>query len=299
MLITLRPSAAAFLALAILGIVMIVKTRKKDLESNPEKQEKVKKLKKYFTLYEIIWFVSLSIATVVLAILEPESDTNGISGVLITVLYTLDVIIAIMCELLTSKQSKWSFMLYNVVEVIEIVVLIMIKARFATLAVSIFFWIPMHIISFVNWHKHPDKQKAELTIVRSLKWWQSIIIVVACAAWTVGVGYLMAAYGPETDFYSSEAIVKAVAYLDACVSAVGLANGILLFFRFKENWLVWYISVILETVINIISGQWVLLILKVGYFTNTTSGYIKWTKYIKQKQTQNAELGSSEDKSIL
>ena len=39
----------------------------------------------------------------------------------------------------------------------------------------------------------------------------------------------------------------------------------------------------LEAAINIISGQYVLLVLKLGYLTNTTYGYIKWTKYIKEK----------------
>ena len=282
-ILTLSILGASFLVVFSLAIITVVKTKKVDA-ANAEEVRKAKKLKRYFTTFEIIWFVAVTVATIVLAVIYPEETTNGVSGILITVLYTLDVIIAAMCELLTSKQSKWSFMIYNVVEVIEIAVLIMIKARFATLAVSIFFWIPMHIISFVNWHKHPDRQKKELTIVRSLKWWQSLLIVLAGAAWTVGIGYLMAAYGPETDFYSDETIIKVVAYLDACVSAVGLANGILLFFRFKENWLVWYISVILETVINIISGQWILLILKVAYFTNTTYGYLKWTKYCKNKE---------------
>ena len=282
-ILTLSILGASFLVVLSLAIITVVKTKKVDA-ANAEEVRKAKKLKRYFTTFEIIWFIAVTIATIVLAVIYPEETTNGVSGILITVLYALDVIIAAMCELLTSKQSKWSFMIYNVVEVIEIVVLIMIKARFATLAVSIFFWIPMHIISFVNWHKHPDRQKKELTIVRSLKWWQSLLIVLAGAVWTVGIGYLMAAYGPETEFYSDETIIKVVAYLDACVSAVGLANGILLFFRFKENWLVWYISVILETVINIISGQWILLILKVAYFTNTTYGYLKWTKYCKNKE---------------
>ena len=30
------------------------------------------------------------------------------------------------------------------------------------------------------------------------------------------------------------------------------------------------------------AGQWILLVLKAGYLTNTTYGYIKWTQYIKQ-----------------
>ena len=65
---------------------------------------------------------------------------------------------------------------------------------------------------------------------------------------------------------------------------------ILLILRYREQWIAWYISTILETVINIMSGQWMLLILKVGYLTNTTYGYIKWTKYIKSaKQTQKQD----------
>jgi nicotinamide mononucleotide transporter len=36
-------------------------------------------------------------------------------------------------------------------------------------------------------------------------------------------------------------------------------------------------------------GQWVLLVLKAGYFTNTTYGYIKWTKYIKNKEKEASQ----------
>jgi nicotinamide mononucleotide transporter len=254
-----------------------------------EKESKLQKFKKYFTLFEIIWFVSLTVATIVVAIIFPEEAANGVSGTIITILYMIDVVLAIFCELLTSKQSKWSLMLYNVVELFEIIIMIILRARFASLAVSIFFWVPLHTVSFFYWGKHPDKQKTELTQVRSLKWWQSIIMVAVGAVWTLGIGYLMAAFGPETDFYSSETIVKVIAYLDACCSACSIANGILLLFRYKENWLVWYMYVIIETVINILSGQWVLLILKIGYFTNTTYGYLKWTKYIKDKDAIKTE----------
>ncbi len=245
-----------------------------------KKKNIFKSLIKYFNAYEIIWFVSLFITSIVLSILSPEESTNGVDGTIITILYFADVVICLLCELLTSKQSRWSFFIYNSVEIIEIIILIILKSRFATLAVSIFFWIPMHTISFINWNRHKDKKQSELTVVRSLKWWQSLILVSACVVWTVVVGYLVAAFGPETEFYSDSATVKAIAYIDSCVSAIGIADAILLYFRYKESWTIWYFSVILEMVINIICGQWVLLVLKVGYFTNTTYGLMKWTKYI-------------------
>ena len=55
--------------------------------------------------------------------------------------------------------------------------------------------------------------------------------------------------------------------------------------RVREQWIAWYLVALLETVINILAGQWILLVLKAGYLTNTTYGYIKWTKYIKKHQT--------------
>ena len=243
----------------------------------------LKKIRKYFTWFEIIWFVSLTVATIIVSIIYPEDAANGVSSAIITILYLIDVILAIFCELLTSKQSKWSLMLYNIVELFEIAIMIILRARFASLAVSIFFWIPIHTLSYINWDRHTDKENNRLTVVRSLKWWQSVLLVAASAIWTVGVGYLLARFSPDTDFFSSDLIMKVTCYLDACCSAVSIINGILLFFRFKENWLVWYLYVIIETVINIITGQWILLILKIGYFTNTTYGYLKWSKYIKEQ----------------
>lgn len=251
-----------------------------------KKENKLKRLWNYFSVYEKVWFFSIIALSVLIACLYPESDTNGINGVVITIMYLIDTILCIVCELLTSKQSKWSFFIYIFVEVIEIAVLIMIKARFATMAVALLFWTPMHIISFINWNKHPDKNDESLTVVRSLKWWQSLLTVLLILVWTLGIGYLVARFSPDTEFFSSEAIKRFVAYFDACCSAVSIANGILLFFRYKENWLAWYLFTFMELAINIITGQWILLVLKLGYLTNTTYGYIKWTKYIKSKQSE-------------
>lgn len=244
----------------------------------------------YFTTYEKIWFFSIIILSFIFAFVFPEEDVNGVNGAIIMVLYLVDIFSNVLCELLISKQSKWNFIVSLVVELTEIATLIILAARFATMAVTIFFWIPIDIISFVNWNKHKDKQEEDLTVVRTLKGWQTALVVLGILVWTAGVGYLMAAYGPDTDFFTSELAEKVVCYLDACASAVGIANGLFILFRFREQWLAWYICAALETAINIISGQWVLLVLKAGYFTNTTYGYIKWTKYIKSHNKNNEKL---------
>ena len=220
-----------------------------------------------------------------------ENPQYPVAVWVITVLYLADVVLNIACELLISKQSKWNFVVSFFVEVVEILVCILCAYRFATMAVTLLFWIPCDIISFVLWHRHPDKQKEELTVVKKLTWWQDILIVAGIAVWTVGVGYLLTLIEVEGGIFANNVMLKnIVCYIDACASAVGIANGLLILFRYREQWIAWYIVAILETAINIIAGQWVLLILKLGYLTNTTYGYIKWTQYIRQHKGGDKKL---------
>ena len=240
---------------------------------------------KCFTTYEKIWFISIMILASIFSILFPEEDANGINGNLITFLYLMDTFLNILCELLISKQSRYNFLVSLLVEVCEIVICVVLMYRFATMATTFFFWIPIDIISYINWSKHKDEQKDELTVVRKLKGYQELLVILGIIIWTIVVGYFISGLDIMSDFIADKRIETIVIYLDACASAVGIANGVFILFRLEEQWIAWYICALLESIINILSGQYVLLILKLGYFTNTTYGYIKWNKYIKENKT--------------
>ena len=256
-------------------------------DNNHRRESKIKQLWHFFTIYEKIWFFSIVILSFIFAFLFPEEDVGGVNGGLIMALYLIDIFTNVLCELLLSKQSKWNFMVSLLVEFTEIAICIVCAYRFATLAVTLFFWIPIDIISFINWHRHPDQTEDELTVVRTLKGWQEVLVILAIIVWTVGIGYLLTQYHPEYSILSTTPFwEKVVCYLDACCSAVAIANGLFILFRFREQWIAWYISAAIETAINIICGQWVLLVLKAGYFTNTTYGYIKWTRYIRSREKE-------------
>lgn len=246
-------------------------------------KEKIKKLWGYFSAYEKIWFFSILVLACVFAVIFPEEDVNGVNGGIIMALYLADTVFNILCELLISKQSKWNFIVSLFVEVTEILICVVLSYRFATMASTLFFWIPIDIISFINWHQHPDKQEDELTVVRKLSGLAEVAIIAGIIVWTVGIGYFLTTLDFGTDLFGgNETLEVIVCYLDACASAVGIANGVFILLRYREQWIAWYISSFLETAINILSGQYVLLVLKAGYITNTTYGYIKWTKYIKE-----------------
>ena len=239
-----------------------------------------------FTTYEKSWFMSIMVLATIFSVLFPEESANGVNGIIIMLLYLLDTFLNILCELLISKQSRYNFLVSVLVEIVEIAMCVVLMYRFATMATTLFFWLPIDIISYINWSRHKDENEDELTVVRRLKGWQEVLVIIGIILWTFVIGYLISGLDIATDFYNNEMLETAIIYIDACASAVGIANGLFIFFRFREQWIAWYICAALEAVINIISGQYVLLILKLGYFTNTTYGYIKWSNYIKSHKEE-------------
>ena len=246
---------------------------------------------KAFTTYEKCWFLTIMVLAKIVAVAFPEDSANGVNGIIIMLLYLLDTFLNILCELLISKQSRYNFLVSVLVEITEIVTCLVLMYRFATIATTLFFWLPIDILSYINWSKHKDDESDELTAVRRLKGYQEVLIILAIIVWTFVVGYFLSGLDIRTDFLGgNEQLETAITYIDACASAVGVANGLFIFFRLREQWIAWYICAALEAIINILSGQYVLLVLKLGYFTNTTYGYIKWSKYIKSHQEEKKSL---------
>lgn len=241
---------------------------------------------KQFTTYEKSWFISIMVLATIFSVVFPEESANGVNGIIIMLLYLLDTFLNILCELLISKQSRNNFLVSILVEIVEIAICVVLMYRFATMATTLFFWLPIDIISYINWSKHKDDEENELTVVRKLRGYQEVLVIIGIIVWTFVIGYLISGLNIATDFYNNELLETFIIYIDACASAVGIANGLFIFFRLQEQWIAWYICAFLEAVINIISGQYVLLVLKLGYFTNTTYGYIKWSRYIKEHTTE-------------
>lgn len=143
----------------------------------------------------------------------------------------------------------------------------------------------IYYISFINWHRHPDRKEKGVTEIRKLSGLMEVIVILGIIVWTAGVSYLLTTLDLGTDLFNGNELLEViVCYLDACVSAVGIANGVFILLRYREQWIAWFIDALLEGVINILSGQYVLLILKLGYLTNCTYVYIKWSNYIKYKK---------------
>ncbi len=227
---------------------------------------------KSFTPYQTIYLAAVLLLTAFFTIFFPDVVLGDYQGVIALVSCAIiSTVSNPLCELLISKQSKWNFVVdFFLIEIPELVICLYF-GWYAVAATVVFFWMPIDVISFIRWNKHPDEEDANLTQVKRLKPWQTALIVVAILVFGLVVGYLLQQIPGASD-----------TYLDAFASAVGMANGILLLLRYSEQWLAWLITTILYLFMDISSGMYILLITEIAMLINTVYGIVKWYLYTKR-----------------
>lgn len=235
--------------------------------------KKVKEFFKSFTLYQITYLSMVASLVVLFSIFLPEEMLEDMSNPFVVTCSILAVLANPLCELLISKQSKWNFIVSIVFIEITESILYFSLGYYSVALISIIFWIPIDVVSFINWHKNPDQQQDILTKVKKLTWKQDLLIILGIFAFGFGVGYLLTLIPGAED-----------TYLDAFCSAVGMVNGILLLLRYNEQWYAWFMCLILEAVLYILSGSYIMLITIFAMLVNTCYGFVKWMIYIKKNK---------------
>lgn len=254
-----------------------------------KKQSKIKEFFKSFTLYQILYLAVVVLITVAFIVFFPDEmleSTDGLShslAIFVSICAVVAVIANPVCELLISKQSKWNFIVSVVFVEISESIVCFVQGSYSTAIITLLFWIPIDLVSFFAWNKHPDEKEDEITKVKRLTWWQDIIMVLAIVAFGFGVGYLLTLIPGAED-----------TYVDAFCSAVGMANGILLLLRYNEQWIAWIICVVLEGVLYILGGSYIMLITVAAMIVNTIYGFVKWLIYIRKHEKKPAVASQSE-----
>ena len=243
---------------------------------NEKSQNKFIKFLKSFTPYQITYLASVFVLVALFAILLPEEMLET-DNTFVIVCSVIAVLANPICELLISKQSKWNFIVSILFIEITESILYFSLGYYSVALISIIFWIPIDIVSFIAWHKNPDEQDDVVTKVKRLTWKQDILMILAIFAFGFGVGYVLTLIPGAED-----------TYLDAFTSAVGMANGILILLRFNEQWIAWMITLILDAALYIMSGSYIMLITVGAMMVNTVYGFIKWLIYTNKNKKENA-----------
>ena len=236
------------------------------------------KLWKYYTPYEKTWLISICTIGILLGIFFPEDASQP------SWLRVVEIIVIIggcSCELLLSKQSKWafvvSFFLYDITQTIVYIA----NGFYISALFEVVFWMPILWISFYLWGKKIDDANKTLTVVKQVNYARDLAIFLGVLLASVLTGVLFTCIGGVFEGMSE------YWYLDALANAFSVCNGLFLILRYREQWIPWIGVALVEAVLWILSGQFIMLVLSIGYLMNSLYGLIMWCKYIKAHPAQD------------
>ena len=265
-------------------IIWVIKKRRKSrlvniywtttMESITEEKKKNNwfvKIWNYFTTYEKIWLFLLTTAGIVLAILFPGDETRT----WVRIIECVTLVGGITCELLLSKQTRWAFVVSFLFYDLTQTVIYIVNGYYVNALYEIIFWIPILFVDFFAWNKMKDKENDDLTVVKKINWKLDLVLFFIILGVSLAIGALFTVISITAEGMSD------YWWLDALGGALNVLNGLFILLRFREQWIPWIGVCLVEAVMWCISGRYVLLILSLGYLTNSIYGYIKWTKYIK------------------
>ncbi|MGN1201458.1 MAG: nicotinamide riboside transporter PnuC [Candidatus Caccovivens sp.] len=247
------------------------------LEVNMQKKNIFKSLWNYFTTYEKIWLLVMLSAGVVISILFPESQGW------VRVFEIITLIGGCTCELLVSKQSKWcfviSFFFYDLTQIVVYVA----DGYYVSALFEVLFWMPILVVSFFSWDKKKDIENSSVTQVKQINWKKDLLIFIIVLCVSLATGLLFTFLG---GFFEG---MSEFWYIDALANTFSVCNGLFLWLRYREQWIAWLGVIICETIMWIISQNFIMLVLQVGYLTNTLYGLITWARYIKKHSVSENE----------
>ena len=223
---------------------------------------KTKNFFKSFTPYQIWYLVIVFVITALFVIFLPEMMLEDMSNPLVVVcsVVAVDLFLIEIPELVICLAMGW----------------------YSIAIVTMCFWVPIDIVSFVKWTKYPDAVREEETVVKRLSWKQDVFIVLGIIVFSLAGGYLINQIPGAAD-----------SYLDAFAAACGMANGILLLLRYSEQWYAWMMTLILYAFLYFNSGSYIMLVTVAAMAVNTCYGFAKWLKYTREHQ--NAQPAKQSD----
>lgn len=230
----------------------------------------MKNFLKSFTPYQITYLAVVFALTIGFTVFMPDMMLDDMSKTFVVVCSVIAVLANPICEMLISKQSRLNFIVDIFLIEIPEFVLCLALGWYSIAIITMIFWVPIDIVSYIKWKKNKDEEHDELTVVKRLTPLQDVLVIVAIAAFTLIVGSLIKLIPGASD-----------SYLDALSAACGMANGILLLLRYSEQWYAWFTTLIFYAILYTVSGSYIMLITVAAMLVNTVYGYVKWYIYVK------------------
>lgn len=199
------------------------------------------------------WFVLVGVVTQLLTCYLMNDTAlavcSGIAGVISVVL---------------CSQKKVSFYFWGILQLVTILIISYQTGLYGKVLENGFYLITM-LIGFLLW----DKNKIDTEVkTETMGFSDYAILAVFTPLLVFGVSLFV------VDTNSEQPI------LDTLTTVIGIVAQIMLIFRFKEQWVLWFILDVLCIILWAIDGNWCLMTQYIFWTVNCIYGYFYW-RYAK------------------
>lgn len=196
------------------------------------------------------WFVLIGVVTQLLTCYLMKDTAlavcSGIAGVISVVL---------------CSQKKVSFYFWGILQLVTILIISYQTGLYGKVLENGFYLITM-LLGFLLW----DKNKTDTEVkIETMGFSDYAILAVFTPLLVFGVSLFV------VDTNSEQPI------LDTLTTVIGIVAQIMLIFRFKEQWVLWFILDVLCIILWAIDGNWCLMTQYIFWTVNCIYGFFYWS----------------------
>lgn len=192
----------------------------------------------------------------------------------LTVINFISAICGVVCIFFCAKASSANF-IFGLVNTLVYAVYLFYWKIYGTFALEMLFYLPMNILSWINWVKHKDDIQRELTKAKKLTNLQGILGCGAVIIIALICRFFLGLAGGE------------VIWLDAFTVAIGLWATFLECRRYADQYVWWIITDIVAVAMYIQHFDAVYLTKKSVYLIMAVVGLINWFKLQNERNANN------------
>lgn len=213
-----------------------------------------------YTKWERVFLFGMIALQIIMYCFIPDSLIGMVCG-----------IAGVICVVLTAK-GKISSYLFNFIQMITYMVICWNAALYFEFGEQIFYFIAC-IFGIIFWKKNMKKNDdgTEQVISKKFKWWHWLVVVVATAITTIGLGLL-----------GEYALGGTLPYLDAFTVSLAVIAQLLMVWRYREQWAIWIVIDITSLIMFAMLGQWAMVAMYVAWTMNAFYGWYNWTKLVRE-----------------
>ena len=214
-----------------------------------------------YSLYEKLFMLSMVALQIAVFIITPDTPLNIIAGV-------AGVISVVLCA-----KGKLDFYFIGFIQTITYLILAWQNKFYGEVLENLFYFVTM-IWGIYEWKRNMKKNEHGTEDVASKKFTikQWIFSIVTTIIATVAMGYWL------------DSIGSAQPYTDAATNILAIFAQLMMVWRFREQWLWWFVIDVLCIKLWFVAGNWSMVAMYIAWTINCLYGWYTWTKLEKTQK---------------